>query len=257
MNAMGYFNMTYYDSLMHSGTKKRDLNGTSISSEKGTDNKANNTSAYNHDYYMHHKDKWQDNDKKSKATKDISDFTGMKDEAIKKLQELAESKGMDSKEYKDLLSSLAEGDNDRAKKISEMIKNSASSSDKEFDLDAAALDVIRGKYGNGQARKDALGEDYAMVQKRVNEMYKEGKFGGGGGVSLAGDSGGSSSAPAGDSAPATGNAWYNNYTTKIADKKADNARKAEDKQRAAEAAAAAKKEAEEKAAKKAAKKKKS
>ena len=62
---MGYFNTTYYNSLMHAGVK-RNLNGTSISKEKGTDNKANNTSAYNHDYYIHHKEKWKDN-KDSKA----------------------------------------------------------------------------------------------------------------------------------------------------------------------------------------------
>ena len=113
---MGYFNTTYYNSLMHADTK-RNLNGTSISKEKGTDNKANNTSAYNHDYYIHHKEKWQDN-KDSKASDNAGDDK----------------------------SGLKEGD---------------------FDIDAAALDVIRGKYGNGQARKDALGADYEMIQKRV------------------------------------------------------------------------------------------
>ena len=34
---MGYFNTTYYNSLMHADVK-RNLNGTSISKEKGTDN---------------------------------------------------------------------------------------------------------------------------------------------------------------------------------------------------------------------------
>lgn len=166
---MGYF---YTDaSLFHADKRDKGMNSTT--SEKGTDNKRNNSSAYNHEYYMKHKDKWQDNDKKNKATKEISDFTGMKDEEIKKLQDLAESKGMDSKEYKELLSALAEGDDERANKISEMIKNSASSSDPEFDVDAAARDVIRGNYGNGAERRAALGEDYELVQKRVNEMMKE------------------------------------------------------------------------------------
>lgn len=122
---MGYYRMTYFNSLKHSDmAKKQDLNGTSVSDEKGTDNKANNTSAYNHDYYMKNKEKWKDND-------------------------------------------------------SDDNPDSATSEEKEFDLDAAALDVIRGKYGNGQARKDALGDDFDMVQKRVNEMYAEGRFGGG------------------------------------------------------------------------------
>lgn len=44
----------------------------------------------------------------------------------------------------------------------------------EFDIDAAAKDIIRGKYGNGKERKEELGDDYEAVQKRVNELLKEG-----------------------------------------------------------------------------------
>ena len=33
-----------------------------------------------------------------------------------------------------------------------------------------ARDVIAGKYGNGDARKKALGSNYNAVQKRVNEI---------------------------------------------------------------------------------------
>ena len=40
------------------------------------------------------------------------------------------------------------------------------------DIDKIARDVINGKYGNGEARKKALGELYAVVQKRVNEILK-------------------------------------------------------------------------------------
>lgn len=176
---MGYFNMTYYDSLMHADTK-RDLNGTSVSKEKGTDNKANNTSAYNHDYYIHHKEKWQDN-KDSKDSKNGSS---------------ASANGGDDK------SGLKEGD---------------------FDLDAAALDVIRGKYGNGQARKDALGADYEMIQKRVNEMYKSGKFGGGTSAPASGDA----AASGGSEAPAASSSgkWYTKYDDRIKDTKAAKAQK--------------------------------
>ena len=56
--------------------------------------------------------------------------------------------------------------------INGSIKGNSKTSEKEFDVDAAAMDVIRGKYKNGQERKDALGEDYEMVQKRVNELMK-------------------------------------------------------------------------------------
>ena len=160
---MGYFNTTYYNSLMHADTK-RDLNGTSISKEKGTDNKANNTSAYNHDYYIHHKEKWHDN-KDSKT----SDNSG------------------------DDKSGIKEGD---------------------FDIDAAALDVIRGKYGNGQERKDALGDDYEMIQKRVNEMYKSGNFG------RMNTDNNSSSESAGSSSSGK---WYTKYKDRIKNTKAKKA----------------------------------
>lgn len=192
---MGYFNTTYYNSLMHADTK-RNLNGTSISKEKGTDNKANNTSAYNHDYYIHHKEKWQDN-KDSK----VSDNAG------------------------DDKSGLKEGD---------------------FDIDAAALDVIKGKYGNGQARKDALGDDYEMIQKRVNEMYKSGKFGGGTGT----DSDSNSSLDASpnnvseSSGASSSGKWYTNYKDRIKNAKDSKAQKeaqeAEAKRQQEEAAKEAK-----------------
>lgn len=165
---MGYFNTTYYNSLMHADTK-RNLNGTSISKEKGTDNKANNTSAYNHDYYIHHKEKWQDN-KDSKTSDNAGDDK----------------------------SGLKEGD---------------------FDIDAAALDVIRGKYGNGQARKDALGDDYEMIQKRVNEMYKSGKFGGGANTDSKSSSDTTSSKSSESSGASSSGKWYTKYNDRIKDAK--------------------------------------
>ena len=169
---MGYFNTTYYNSLMHADTK-RDLDGTSISKEKGTDNKANNTSAYNHDYYIHHKEKWQDN-KDSKTSDNAGDDK----------------------------SGLKEGD---------------------FDIDAAALDVIKGKYGNGQARKDALGDDYEMIQKRVNEMYKSGKFGSGGNTDVNSSSDTESSKASESSGASSSGKWYTKYKDRIKDTKAQKA----------------------------------
>lgn len=166
---MGYFNTTYYNSLMHADVK-RNLNGTSISKEKGTDNKANNTSAYNHDYYIHHKEKWQDN-KDSKASDNAGDDK----------------------------SGLKEGD---------------------FDIDAAALDVIRGKYGNGQARKDALGDDYEMIQKRVNEMYKSGKFGGETNTDSDSNSNSSSDTLSNNvTGSSSSGKWYTKYNDRIKDAK--------------------------------------
>lgn len=38
------------------------------------------------------------------------------------------------------------------------------------EIDALAYAVIRGEYGSGQARRDALGDKYDVVQARVNEI---------------------------------------------------------------------------------------
>lgn len=40
------------------------------------------------------------------------------------------------------------------------------------NIEKLAKEVIRGGFGNGQERKDLLGEHYATIQKRVNELMK-------------------------------------------------------------------------------------
>lgn len=42
----------------------------------------------------------------------------------------------------------------------------------EVDIEKIARDVIAGKYGNGEARKKALGELYTVVQNKVNEILR-------------------------------------------------------------------------------------
>ena len=41
-------------------------------------------------------------------------------------------------------------------------------------LEEKAKDVIRGNYGNGEVRKQKLGDQYAEIQSKVNEMYRNG-----------------------------------------------------------------------------------
>ena len=172
---MGYFNRCLY----HSANKEHAKYGTvgSTSSEKGTDNKKNNTSQYNHDYYMKNKDKWSggDGSKEEDTVKKLSDMSGREEEEYRNLIKIAKEKGYDDPEFKDLLDSLSEGDSAQYKKLETVIKNHVGTSkttEKEFDVDAAARDVIKGKYKNGAERKAALGDDYAEVQKRVNELMK-------------------------------------------------------------------------------------
>ena len=42
-------------------------------------------------------------------------------------------------------------------------------------IEEEAIEVIRGKYGNGDVRKRNLGERYAEIQSKVNEMYRNGQ----------------------------------------------------------------------------------
>lgn len=42
----------------------------------------------------------------------------------------------------------------------------------ENDIENLAKEVIRGNFGNGQERKELLGENYEEIQKRVNELMK-------------------------------------------------------------------------------------
>lgn len=46
------------------------------------------------------------------------------------------------------------------------------------DIDALAWEVIRGNFGNGEERKQALGENYQRIQDLVNEYYRSGKVNG-------------------------------------------------------------------------------
>lgn len=41
-------------------------------------------------------------------------------------------------------------------------------------LEQKAIAVIRGTYGNGLERKQKLGDEYTVIQNKVNEMYREG-----------------------------------------------------------------------------------
>ena len=44
----------------------------------------------------------------------------------------------------------------------------------EAIIDILASRVIRGDYGNGNVRKQKLGEEYSEIQSAVNEMYRKG-----------------------------------------------------------------------------------
>ena len=44
------------------------------------------------------------------------------------------------------------------------------------DLEKDALKVIRGTFGNNPDRRRILGDKYQVLQDKVNELYREGKF---------------------------------------------------------------------------------
>ena len=67
-----------------------------------------------------------------------------------------------------------------APKCDHAISKSAETKDSEIsaasldNTEAMAKDVIRGLYGNGNVRKEKLGDAYTSIQNRVNEMYRQG-----------------------------------------------------------------------------------
>ena len=54
--------------------------------------------------------------------------------------------------------------------------NATSSANVTGTVEEEAREVIRGKYGNGDVRKRNLGDRYAEIQSKVNEMYRNGQF---------------------------------------------------------------------------------
>lgn len=54
--------------------------------------------------------------------------------------------------------------------MNEILGGGTSSGSAGVDVDDLARRVIAGEFGNGQERKDQLGSNYAVVQRRVNEM---------------------------------------------------------------------------------------
>lgn len=195
--------MGYYDKFLMHDDRNKGMNSTS--NEKGTDGKKNNTSEYNHQYYLKNKEKWQDSNINAKGkyyTEGDKDFLDGDDPRLKSIgdsdfayyqkpdgsivvqeedlkwvlppgtsiEKLKAAIDNFDKQLDDLIS---KGKDYNWDKLADEAINSiykTKTTTQEFDIDAAAKDVIRGKYGSGEARKKALGDDYAAVQNRVNEM---------------------------------------------------------------------------------------
>lgn len=103
----------------------------------------------------------------------LEDMTGMKREGLSNLWDLSREKGYDSKEFKELLSILSEGDEDQAKRMIDLLKKGGSKTTlSSSDIESLAREVIRGNFGNGQDRKDLLGENYQEIQDRVNQILR-------------------------------------------------------------------------------------
>ena len=82
-----------------------------------------------------------------------------------------ESNNKETEDIKDEMQSKASVPVDTNVK-SQQESNSESSS--MGSVEAKAKQVIRGIYGNGSVREQKLGNDYAEIQGKVNEMYRNG-----------------------------------------------------------------------------------
>lgn len=56
----------------------------------------------------------------------------------------------------------------------ELKPQNSSSEPLNGSLEKKAIAVIRGTYGNGLERKQKLGNEYTVIQNKVNEMYRDG-----------------------------------------------------------------------------------
>jgi hypothetical protein len=73
--------------------------------------------------------------------------------------------------------SEATGQHEAKADLSTMSEQPAQGSDiPTGTLEQKARQVIRGDFGNGQVRKDRLGAEYAEIQGKVNEMYRNGTW---------------------------------------------------------------------------------
>lgn len=66
-------------------------------------------------------------------------------------------------------------DQDKPKVNSAQSKEVTGPSSATGAIEEEAKEVIRGKYGNGDVRKRNLGDRYAEIQSKVNEMYRNGQ----------------------------------------------------------------------------------
>lgn len=120
----------------------------------------------------------------NKDTKTFDEFESFSKDLMKKGKaywddkEVAElSKEELGELYEDMTGvKLGKEDLDRLYNSREAKYNQSSNNLSENDVDKLAKEVIKGNFGNGQIRKDLLGEDYNKVQSRVNELLK-GKIG--------------------------------------------------------------------------------
>lgn len=82
-----------------------------------------------------------------------------------------ESNNKETEDKKDEMQSKASVPVDTNVKSQQESNAESSSMD---SVEAKAKQVIRGIYGNGSVRKQKLGNDYAEIQGKVNEMYRNG-----------------------------------------------------------------------------------
>lgn len=118
----------------------------------------------------------KENNKSENRTKDnildeLENITGMKRESLSDLWDISRKSGYESEEFKELLRELSEGDSHQAQRMIDLLKQGSSKIDlSSNDIENLAREVIRGNFGNGQTRRDLLGENYREIQDRVNEI---------------------------------------------------------------------------------------
>jgi hypothetical protein len=79
--------------------------------------------------------------------------------------------------YNDIMGTSSTSDADLKKILASLQQDEGSGNEESFtltsdEIDSLAKEVIRGNFGNGDERKEAIGEHYQEIQNRVNEIMK-------------------------------------------------------------------------------------
>lgn len=165
-----YYKQTGKSGKTLNNKKANTSTSTKTQSTTSSVNKTNQTAAQ-----IANKNSSKDDDIDSKIKKAIEDYEAekKKEEEAKKKEKEAKKSTSTKKKTSSKLSKEASNLNLSEEDLALLTSNIDTNATNRADvINSLALKVIRGDFGNGQERKDKLGQFYVEIQSRVNELIK-------------------------------------------------------------------------------------